>query len=145
MIRTSDFMGYAAEGMRVRNLNGRDLYNTVKNMLKREIEARGIPAAFYEDEVSSGGFFGSKIPALVVYYKDPPSSFFDIVVVINNNVITFPLIGESTENTKMNQKARLEAEGKRIRAAMINPDEFLLQQEYAWRAEIMDLFENNQW
>lgn len=145
MIRTSEFMGFAAEGIRVRNLRGKALYDTIKTMLKREIAARGIPAGFYEDEVCSGGFFGSKVPALVIYYKDPPCSFFDIVVAVNDNVITFPVIGESAENTKLNKKARLEEEGKYMRAAMINPDELLLQQESAWRAEIMDLFESNNW
>ena len=59
---------------------------------------------------------------------------------VNGNVISFPLLGESKQNTTRNRKNAYLAEGKYIKAALFNPDEFILEQEQAWQAMVMRVF-----
>ncbi|MBE7000693.1 MAG: hypothetical protein E7428_10990 [Ruminococcaceae bacterium] len=140
MYRTSDFRGTVCDGIRFANQRGSELYNAICNTFPEALESEGVPFYSRTDEVKSGGLFGSVLPMLVISHPNPPSSFFSIGIVVNDNVVSFPLLGESTENTKANKKEALLAEGKLIRAAMVNPDEFVLQQEKSWQASVIDVF-----
>lgn len=141
MLKTGAFRGELREKVRIRDMRGQALFDNVCKHLPLTLEAEGIPFRYRTDEVRSGGFFGgSSSPCMIVSHPNPPSSFFEIVFLVNDNVISFHVIGESEQNTKANKKAAYEQEGKWIRAAMVSPDEFLLDQEKAWQADVLDAF-----
>lgn len=142
MFNTSEFRGIVADAIRVRDAQGDELYDFIKRNLRRVTKERGIPAVFSEDQVKSGGLFAPKYPLLIIQHPNPPTRFFYIGITVNQNIVSFPLLGESKQNTAMNKKKALEAEGKFIAAALTKPDEFILQQEYAWQREIMDAIDS---
>lgn len=124
---TKDFRGEAHQGIRFKNSNSADLMEFFQRSLPAELERQGIPARVSFDMVKSGGLFGTKLPIMIISHPNPPSRFFDVGVVINGNMVSFPLLGESKQNTAANM-------GKRY-------DEFKLQQEMSWRASITDAIE----
>ena len=141
MIKTSYFRGELREKVRIRDMRGQVLFDSICRNLPDVLKNEGIPYQCRTDAVQTGGFFGgSSSPILIVGYPSPPTRFFDIVFVVNDNIISFYVIGESEQNTKANKKAAYEQEGKFIRAAMISPDEFILDQERAWQADVLDAF-----
>lgn len=142
MFKTSDFRGTIRDGMRFSDMSGDALYQAIVSDLPSALKAAGIPCNVREDFVKSGGIFGTQLPMLLVTYPDPPSKFFSMGFVVNGNVVSFVYLGESTQNTKMNTKKAFEAEGKYLRAAMVKPDEFLLQQEHSWNASVLDVFDS---
>lgn len=142
MFKTSDFRGTIREGTRFSNMTGDELYQALCRDFPGALKDAGVPCHIYEDTVKSGGIFGTKLPILVVSHLNPPSKFFSMGFVVNGNVISYVYLGESTQNTKMNTKKALESEGKHLRAAMIKPDEFLLQQEHLWNASVLDVFDS---
>lgn len=142
MYHTTSIRGTIREGIRFGSMTEEELYRAIKTDLPIAMKNRGIPCDVREDNMKSGGMFGSKKPLLVVSYPNPPSSFFDMGFLVNGNSVSFVYLGESAQNTKQNKKAALEAEGKVIRAAMVNPDEFVLQQEKLWNASVLDAFDS---
>lgn len=64
--------------------------------------------------------------------------FFDIGICVNEKTVSFPLLGESAENTKNNRKNYYKENGNHIKAALIKVDEFKLQQEAAWQQSIIN-------
>ena len=56
----------------------------------------------------------------------------------NQQTVSFPLLGESTENTKYNRKEYYTKNGNLIRAALIKVDDLKLQQEAAWQQSVID-------
>lgn len=142
MFKTSDFRGTIRDGSRFSDMSGDTLYQAIARDLPRALKEAGIPCSVREDSVKSGGIFGTHLPMLLVSHPNPPSKFFSMGFVVNGNVVSFVYLGESTQNTKMNTKKALEAEGKYLRAAMVKPDEFLLQQEHSWNASVLDVFDS---
>lgn len=141
MIKTGAFRGELQEKVRITDMRGQELFDGICRNLPKVLEERGIPYKYRTDEVQTGGFFGGTCrPILVVSHPNPPSRFFSIVFLVNDNVISFHVIGESEQNTKANKKAALEQEGKWIRAAMVTADEFILEQEKSWQADVLDAF-----
>ena len=142
MFKTSEFRGNARSPIRFHNMRGEELFNLIKSDLPYALKEQGVPANIREDVVKSGGMFGSKSPMLIISYPNPPTSFFHIGILVNDNVVSFPLLGESEQNTKLNKKKYYQSEGSFIRAAMIHPDEFILQQEEAWQLAVIDAFDS---
>lgn len=142
MFKTSEFRGSARPPIRFYNLRGAALYNLLKSDLPIALRDAHVPANVREDEVKSGGLFGSKNPMLIVSYPNPPTSFFHIGILVNDNVVSFPLLGESEQNTKLNKKNYYRNQGSLIRASMIHPNEFILQQEEAWQLAVLDAFDS---
>lgn len=142
MYKTSDFRGAIREGTRFSDISGEALYQAIARDLPVALKEAGVPGFASEEAVKSGGIFGTRMPMLVVSHPNPPSRFFDMGFVVNENIVSFVYLGESTQNTKANMKKTLEAEGKYIRAAMIKPDEFLLQQERAWNEDVLGVFDS---
>lgn len=142
MYKTTDFRGTFREGMRFSSMSGDALYRSLKNDFPYALKEKGIPCIVSQDEAKSGGFFGTKLPMLVVRHPNPPTRFFDLGFVVNGNVISFVYLGESEQNTKMNKKNALTAEGKYIQAGFVKPDEFILQQEKMWNADVLAVFES---
>ena len=141
LIKTSDFRGTVRDAMRFKDMRGTELFDALKKNLPAALEEAGVPFRSHLDEVKSGGIFGSRNPILIISYPNPPTSFFDIGFLVNDNVVSFVLLGESKQNTKMNMKQSYSNEGKFFKAAMVNPDEFILQQEHSWQASVMDVFD----
>ena len=97
--------------------------------------ARNVPAKIRTDTAKSGGLFGSQVPMLVISHPNPPSHYFDIGIVINGQVISFPLLGYSTENTQANKKA----DAKGFKSLLTrSADEFALQEEGLWQTDVID-------
>ena len=141
LIKTGAFRGELRDKVRITDMHGQELFDNICKYLPKVLEEERIPYNCRTDEVQTGGFFGGTCrPILIVSYPNPPTRFFDIVFLVNDNVISFHVIGESEQNTKANKKAAYEQEGKFIRAAMINADEFILGQERAWQADVLDAF-----
>lgn len=141
MIKTGDLRGEIRDKVRIRDMHGQALFDGICRNLPNKLEEEGIPFNYRTDEVRSGGFFGgSSSPCLIISHPNPPTRFFGIVILVNDNVISFHVIGESEQNTKANKQAMYEKEGKWIRAKMIGVDEFILQQEQAWQADVLDTF-----
>ncbi len=121
---TKDYRGEAQQGIRFKNENAASLIEHFHRYLPDALVREGIPAKVRIDTVKSGGLFGTKLPIMIISHPNPPSRFFDIGVVVNGNMVSFPLLGESKQNTAANL-------GKRY-------DEFKLQQEISWQSSIMD-------
>lgn len=136
---TNDFRGTAGDGIRVKNDQGQSLFDSIRASLEAKLEERGTPARISCNTVKSGGFFGTKTPILIISHPNPPTRFFDIGVVVNGNMVSFPLLGESEQNTKMNKLEDLRAQGKLVRSWMVKPDEFIYQQELSWRTEVLEV------
>ena len=96
--------------------------------------AQTLPAKIRTDTAKSGGLFGSQVPMLVISHPNPPSHYFDIGIVINGQVISFPLLGYSTENTQANKKA----DAKGFKSLLTRSDEFALQEEGLWQTDVID-------
>ena len=94
-----------------------------------------VPAKLRTGTAKSGGLFGSQVPMLVISHPNPPSHYFDIGIVINGQVISFPLLGYSTENTQANKKA----DAKGFKSLLTrSADEFALQEEGLWQTDVID-------
>lgn len=131
-ISTKDFRGQASEGIRIRNAQSSELEAIYQKELPERLRGAGIPVNIHMETVKSGGLFGTKLPMMVISHPNPPSRFFSVGVIVNGNTVSFPLIGESKQNTAKNM-------GKRY-------DQFLLQQEISWQSdithEIKELFDD---
>lgn len=126
---TKDYRGEAAPGIRVRNADEKTLQSELQSAVADRLASEGIPASVTVDTVRSGGLlFGTRLPIIVITHPNPPSRFFSIGVVVNGNMISFPLLGESKQNTAANQ-------GRRY-------DEFKLQQEVSWQASVTDAIDS---
>ncbi|MGN0611030.1 MAG: hypothetical protein ACI4JI_04530 [Ruminiclostridium sp.] len=138
---TNDIRGYAQDGFRFSGEEGKELYNTLKEIMEDGIAAKRIPAVIFDDVMKSGGMFGTKLPMFVISHSNNSSCrYFMIGVLVNGNEVLFPLLGESAENTKFNKKKYYEENGNYIKAALIKPDEFKLHQEISWQKSILDIF-----
>ncbi len=122
-------------------VGGKDLYDKIKLLLMENIKEKGIPVNFREDMIKSGGIFGTGFPILIISNPNPENKFFDLGFFVNGQTVSFPLLGMSSENTKLNKKEQCEREGKFLRSMMIKPDEFKLQQEAEWRVKILNCYE----
>lgn len=142
MYKTSDFRGPIRDPIRIEATSGNELYQAMRKNLPATLKDRGIPHSVHEDTVKSGGMLGTKLPMLIISHPNPPTSFFNMGFIVNDHVISFVYLGESAQNTKMNKKLSMEAEGKHLRAAMIKPDEFILQQEKLWNSQVLDSFDS---
>lgn len=136
--KTDQFRGSIGNGIRCVDERGETLFSCIQTALPETLREKGIPAQISADVVKSGGVFGTKSPILLVRHPNPPSRFFDIGIVVNDNIITFHLLGESAQNTKVNKQEMLRESGKLLRASFVKPDEFILQQEESWQQEVVD-------
>lgn len=141
MYQTTAFRGSVSDPTMITDMGGKALFDELVRELPAALKAAGVPHTYRTDEVKSGNFFRSSYnPILIISHPNPPSSFYDIGFLVNENVISFPLLGESKQHATMNRKNAYIAEGKYIKAALFNPDEFILQQERAWQAMVMRAF-----
>ena len=139
--KTDDIRGWAQDSIRYRDeIGGDDLYQRIKESLIDTIRARNIPASFKEDFMKSGGLFGTKCPMLVVSNPNPGCRFFDIGFYVSGPTVSFPLLGESVENTKNNKKNYYKENGQNLKAALIKVDDLKLQEEAIWRTQILECF-----
>lgn len=122
---TRDFRGEAHIGVRFKGGDPDFMMNFFQGSIPQRLNEQGIPAKVSFGTVKSGGLFGTKLPIMVISHPNPPSRFFDIGVVVNGNTVTFPLLGESKQNTARNLKKRY--------------DQFVLEQEESWQASIADI------
>lgn len=122
---TKEFRGEARQGIRIHGAGSEELMLLFQKELPERLRDAGIPASCCMDVAKSGGLFGTRLPMLIIRHPNPPSQYFSIGVIVNGNTITFPLLGQSKQNTAKNM-------GKRY-------DEFKLQQEESWQSEITGL------
>ncbi len=128
---TNDIMGYAQDPIVFSNeQGGNELYEKVKEVMVYGINENGLPATMFEDTIKSGGMFGTKCPLLMIRHSDSSCRFFMIGIFVYGNQVMFALFGESAENTKYNRKQYYQENGNFIKAALIKPDEFKLNQSF---------------
>lgn len=141
-IHTDMFRGFAQDNVILRQeKGGYELFNKIKENVTEELKSRGIPFRMTENEVKSGGLlFGSKYPILIITHPDFSCKYFQIGICVNGNQISFPLLGESAENTKANKKDMYEKQGSFFKSALVKPDMFKLQQEANWQRQVLDCF-----
>lgn len=94
-----EFRGEAHRPLRCTD-GGQATLQYLAQTLPATFAERNVPAKIRTDTAKSGGLFGSQVPMLVISHPNPPSHYFDIGIVINGQVISFPLLGYSTENTQ---------------------------------------------
>lgn len=138
--KTGEIKGQLLEPSTFRNeVGGEELYRKIKDSIISEISSGNIQANVREDVLKSGGLlFGTRAPLLILSNTVPENRFFDIGICVNGNTVSFPLLGESTENTKNNRKNYYNENGNYIKAALIKVDDLKLQKEAAWQASIID-------
>lgn len=122
---TKDFRGEAHQGVRFKGGDAESLMACFQQIIPDRLNEEGIPAEVSFDTAKSGGLFGTRLPMMVISHPNPPSRFFKIGIIVNGNIVTFPLLGESKQNTAKNM-------GKRY-------DQFLLEQEESWQASVADV------
>ena len=135
-------MGEAGDSIRVTNASGDALYQNLLHVARGLID-RGLSGTIREDIMKSGGLFGTKCPIFIISHPNPPTRFFDIGVLVNDNAVSFVLLGSSVQNTKMNKKNGLAAEGKHLQASLVHPDMLIYQQEQNWQAEVVSALQAN--
>lgn len=123
-------------------IGGEDLYEKIKDAILTEIYIGNLSATTSEDILKSGGMFGTKVPMFIIKNPLPENKFFDIGICVNGKTMSFPLLGESAENTKNNKKEYYFETGSRLKAKMIKVDEFKLQQEIEWQQTIINCLGN---
>lgn len=141
MYKTTDFRGEVHEPIRITTMSRDDIIFLLKTSFPSLLKQSDIPAYVSEEEVRSGGVFGTTLPMILVKHPDPPTRYFHIGIVINNDILSFALLGESSQNTKVNKMDSLRQQGKIVRSWFVNPDEFILQQETAWQADVISAVE----
>lgn len=140
-LKTRNIRGFAQENVLFKTSD--DYYKIIKENMLYELQQRNIPSKVTESKMKSGGIFGSRLPILIIHHPDSSCRYFDIGICVNGNSISFPLLGESAENTKNNKKKIYEREGNYIKANFINPDMFKLQQEHEWQSQVLACFNDN--
>lgn len=129
-----EFRGEAHRPLRCTD-GGQATLQYLAQTLPATFAERNVPAKIRTDTSKSGGLFGSQVPMLVISHPNPPSHYFDIGIVINGQVISFPLLGYSTENTQANKKA----DAKGFKSLLTrSADEFALQEEGLWQTDVID-------
>lgn len=138
--RTDGIRGQLLEPITFNNESGGDeLYQKIKGIILSEISSGNISANTREDILKSGSLlFGTKSALLILSNTVPENRFFDIGICVNEKTVSFPLLGECSENTKFNRKNYYKENGNTIKAALIKVDEFKLQQEAVWQQSIID-------
>lgn len=142
--KTDEIRGQLLEPITFNNeVGGEELYKKIKDVIVSEIAGGNILANTREDILKSGGLlFGTKIPLLIISNNVPENRFFDIGICVNEKTVSFPLLGESIENTKNNRKNHYIENGNKIKAALIKVDELKLQQEAVWQQSIINCINN---
>lgn len=138
--KTEQIRGHLLDPITFKNEEGGEiLYNKIKDMIISEIDAGNISGTTREDFLKSGGLlFGTQVPLFIISNSLPENRFFDIGIFVNEKTVSFPLLGESAENTKNNRKNYYTENGNFIKAALIKVDELKLQQEAVWQQSIID-------
>lgn len=116
------------------------------NQLKEDLtcwcEGKGIPATISISEYVTGSFFSkSKAPLLLISNPRPDCKYFTLGIYANGNVLSYPLFGESAENTKNNKYEYYKSQGTGLKATFYKPDTLKLQQEAMWQRDIFEFFE----
>lgn len=140
MYKTEQIRGHLLDPITFKSEEGgENLYNKIKGVIISEIDSGNISATTREDVLKSGSFlFGTQIPLFIISNNIPENNFFDIGIFVNEKTVSFPLLGESAENTKNNRKNYYTENGNFIKAALIKVDELKLQQEAIWQQSIID-------
>lgn len=123
---TKEFRGRSTSGNSLPGYTERRTDELFQKQLPDRLRS-AAPVDCHMDVVKSGGLFGTKLPMLVITHPNPPSRFFSIGVIVNGNLVSFPLLGESKQNTAKNM-------GKRY-------DEFKYQQEISWQLDVTHAIE----
>ncbi len=114
----------------------------IENMLKVWCSNKSIPASFSKSDYVTGSFFSkSSTPLLLIKNPNVDCSFFTLGIYANGNTLSFPLFGESAENTKNNKYEYYKNQGTGLRAMLYKPDTLKLQQEYMWQQDIFAAFD----
>lgn len=100
-----------------------------------------IPATMIITEYVSGSFFSkTRTPLLIISNPQPECRYFSLGIYATQNVLSFPLFGESAENTKANKYEYYKTQGTGLKATFYKPDMLKLQQEALWQQSIADFF-----
>lgn len=141
--KTDEIRGEFREGLNiVDSFDGKPkLYEWIKDEVIVELKEQNVAVTIKEDQMKSGGMFGSKAPLLVISHPDSSRQYFDLAVCVNGSFLSFWYLGESKENTKANKKKFYQENGNHFKAAMIKVDNLALQQEEAWSRKVIDCIE----
>lgn len=84
---------------------------TIQEAVKDAAQKYGIPVAFTNDQVKSGGLFNSEVEdCLVLYHPEHPNDYYRVAVRINRQgIMAFVSINDFGESSQMNKHARSEA------------------------------------
>ena len=67
------YQSYAGKGIRIDNLQGDELMQSIRRKLERNIQQQNFPATVSMEEVKTGtGLFAQKVPMLVIRHPNPP-------------------------------------------------------------------------
>ena len=145
---TKDFRGYIQEGIRFTNgtLTEKPLRDAILTAMEEELKKRNIPAKVSPAAVASRKIFAFNwMPMLVIKNTEPGKKYFDMGIVVNYNTVTFPLLGESKENTRNNMHNMYKNErtfSGDVKSMFYRADEFKLQSEANWQQDVLDCFAN---
>ena len=145
---TREFRGYLQEGLRFTNgtLTGKDLRDAILYAMEQELKEKNIPAKVLPAAVASRKIFAFNwMPMLVIKNTEPGKKYFDMGIVVNYNTVTFPLLGESKENTRNNMHNMYKNErtfSGDVKSMFYRADEFKLQSEANWQQDVLDCFNN---
>lgn len=134
---TNDFRGEARAPINVADASGEELYIALKEFLCVYFAENPVPIKFSEEALKSGGLFGTKVPMVLFRHPDPSCKYFTIGMYVVGSVVNFPLIGKSEEQYKYNSRELYQQQGKWMQAALYRPDEFKIQQEFQWQADVL--------
>lgn len=139
---TNDFRGEAHDPINVTNMGGTELYEEIKEFICVWFAENNIPAKLSEEMLKSGSFFGgSKVPILLINHPDPSCKYFTIGVYVNGSVLNFKYLGKSEEQYKYNLKEARQQQGNFLQTLFIKPNEFKIQQEFQWQAQVLSFIE----
>lgn len=144
---TASFRGKWNDGVRFKGVDvtGKDLRDEIMIRMEEELKKRNIPAEVAPAGVASRKHFAFNwMPMIVIKNTDSKNKYFDLAIVVNFDTLTFPLLGESKENTKYNTHKLYKDENTfwgDVKSVFYHADEFKLQQEANWRQDVIEVFD----
>ncbi len=131
------YQPYAGKGIRIDNLQGDELMQSIRRKLERNIQQQNFPATVSMEEVKTGtGLFAQKVPMLVIRHPNPPFKYREVGVIVNGDTVTFPLWGRDVQKDRQESKRRA---GLLTSLLMPGGNQLQHQQEVNWIQDIVDM------
>lgn len=135
-------------GVRIKNGSGITL-SAVQTAVEKGAEDIGIPVAFYDDQVKSGGLFNSSVEdCIVMYHPDHERDYFKFCIRVgrqgNYAFVSVNNFGESKQIAKANYAENSKREGGPMldRLVMtIGRSKQKLEEEQMYYQCIFDIFD----